>query len=240
MSIIKENTCADDSRSFVVDPRITYPCYKSFDDFIDIDLLRSLDGEVTEQIRLYDRRQNADLFLNLYRLDPESPYKPGVREIWLSQTRQGSPEYSLDMVDTTELWEIAPVASQFRGLMAFIETLPFARTGRMIVIYDASGKAVPAHRDHLEPSICNEFIWFRTNLRKPFYVLNSETNQKEYVSSYSAWFDAVNQYHGSEASDGLSFSIRVDGVFTDEFGSRIPRPTVNAASTPALWACLAQ
>ena len=33
-----------------VDPRIKYPSYKSLDEFIDVDWLKSLDGYVTERI----------------------------------------------------------------------------------------------------------------------------------------------------------------------------------------------
>lgn len=67
-------------------------------------------------------------------------------------------------------------------------------------------------------------------------MLNQKTNEKRYVEGYSAWFDSVNQYHGSDAVDGLSFSIRVDGKFTDEFKKLIPRPKINMASTPSYWA----
>jgi hypothetical protein len=34
----------------------------------------------------------------------------------------------------------------------------------------------------------------------------------------------------------LVFSIRVDGIFSDEFRKQIPRPAFNAASTPSYWA----
>ena len=60
------------------------------------------------------------------------------------------------------------------------------------------------------------------------------------MESYSAWFDTVNQFHGSDEYDGLSFSIRVDGIFTDRFKKRVPVPEYNRASTPALWACISQ
>ena len=119
--------------------------------------------------------------------------------------------------------------------MEFIETLPFERTGRMLIIYDDKGLEVPAHRDHLETEVCHEFIWFRTNLTKPFYMLNHQTGEKLYVTSYSAWFDTVNQFHGSDPVPGLSFSIRVDGIFNDAFRKQIPKPLANIASTPAVW-----
>jgi hypothetical protein len=66
-------------------------------------------------------------------------------------------------------------------------------------------------------------------------MLNPETGEKRYVESHSAWFDTVNQYHGADATGRPSFSIRVDGVFTDDFRRQIPFPAVNRASAPALW-----
>ena len=235
-----ENLFENDFKQAAVDSRITYPCYKSLDEFIDVERLSSLDSYVTEKINSHIRTQREDYFLNLYRLNAETPYQPGVREIWLSSTKAGLSLDYLDFVDKTEAWELTEHASEFAELMQFIETLPFAEKGRMLIIYDDAEKTVPAHRDHLDTEICNEFIWFRTNFRKPLYMLNPNTNEKKYIASYSAWFDSVNQYHGSDASEGLSFSIRVDGKFTDEFRKLIPEPEFNPASTPAFWACVSE
>ena len=233
-----ENLFENDFNQAAVDPGIKYPSYKSLDEFIDVARLRSLDAYMTEKINNHIETQREDYFLNLYRLNEESPYQPGVREIWLSRPRAGlSPDY-LDLVDRVEAWERTENAVEFDELIRFIETLPFAGTGRMLIIYDDAGKTVPAHRDHLDTKICNEFIWFRTNRRKPLYMLNPSTREKKYVASYSAWFDSVNQYHGCDAVEGLSFSIRIDGRFTDEFRKMIPKPEINPASTPALWACI--
>ena len=67
-------------------------------------------------------------------------------------------------------------------------------------------------------------------------MLNHETGERKYIEGYSAWFDSVNQFHGSDPVEGLAFSIRVDGKFTDEFKARIPKPELNPASTPSFWA----
>ncbi|HEX8456301.1 MAG TPA: hypothetical protein VF656_03185 [Pyrinomonadaceae bacterium] len=221
-----------------VDARITYPCYKSFDDFIDVERLKSLDGYMTERITRRLHAPASDYFLNQHRLDAATPHQPGAREIWLTRTLPGTPYDYLDL-NRTEVWRLTEEANEFVALLEFIDTLPFKARGRMLVIYDATGAAVPVHRDHLETEVLHEFIWFRTNLGKPFFMFNHHTDEKLYVESYSAWFDTVNQFHGSDRRQGLSFSIRVDGIFSDEFRSRIPVPTSNAASTPALWACLA-
>jgi hypothetical protein len=233
-----ENTFYNEHQIFEVDPRIAYPSYKSFDSVIDLKQLWSLDNFLIDRINRHLKRFKQDYFVNLYRLDEGTPYQPGVREIWLSRTSAGAPTGYLDLVDQADLWEPTEIAGDFGPLMKFIKTLPFKKTGRILIIYDNEGKEVPAHRDHLNPEVCNEFIWFRTNLAKPFYVLNNETGSKKYVDSYSAWFDAVNQYHGSDAAEGLTFSIRVDGIFTDDFREQIPQPKVNPASTPALWASI--
>lgn len=220
------------------DERITYPCYKSFDDLIDVGRLRSLDGYITERIKQRIKTQrDLQFYTGPYKLQDASPDRPGSRMIYLAQSDRPDSYFDLDR---TGLWKLTEAAQEFSLLMDFIATLPFKATGRMLIMYDDLYRPVSAHRDHAEQDVCHEFIWFRTNLRKPFYMINHETHEKLYVESYSAWFDTVNQFHGSDAMKGLSFSVRVDGVFTDEFKKRIPTPKHNLASTPALWASLAR
>jgi hypothetical protein len=216
--------------------RITYPCYKSFDEFIDVEKLLSLDEYIAERIKQHIKAQrDLQFYTGPYRLKDSTPDRPGSRMIYLAQSKLTDSYFDLDK---TELWEPTEATAEFALLMDFISTLPFKATGRMLIMYDDVCRPVSAHRDHTETELCHEFIWFRTNLRKPFYMLNHLTGEKQYVESYSAWFDSVNQFHGSDPQEGLSFSIRVDGIFTDKFRKRIPRPESNLASTPALWACL--
>ena len=218
-----------------VDSRITYPSYKSFDEFIDIDRLRSLDGYITRRIkrRLGSAQSDLKFYTGPYRLENGAPSRPGSRMIYLSFSEKPDSYFDLDK---TELWHPTDCADEFALLMDFIATLPFQATGRMLIMYDDASRRVPAHRDHIKTDVCHEFMWFRTNLKKPFYMLNQKTIEKKYVEGYSAWFDSVNQYHGSDAYDGLSYSIRVDGKFTDEFRAKIPVPKINVASTPSYWA----
>jgi hypothetical protein len=219
-----------------VDPRITYPSYKSFDEFLDIERLASLDGYITQRIkRRIAAREDYKFYTGPYKLDNSYPDRPGSKMIYLAYSE--APDSYFDL-DRTELWKPSDAANEFSLLMDFIRTMPFKSTGRMLIMYDTVARPVPAHRDHIETELCHDFIWFRTNLKKPFYMLNHKTDEKKYVESYTAWFDSVNQFHGSDPYDGLSFSIRVDGIFTDEFKARIPKPEYNLASTPSFWACL--
>lgn len=237
--VVGKNVSANDSAPPQAHETIIYPSYKSLDEFVNVSELQRLDGYITERIDAHIKTEKDDFFLNLHRLDENAPYQPGVREIWLTRTRPGVPYEYLDL-DRTDVWQTTEAAEEFAELIDFIKTLPFKATGRILIIYDASGAAVPAHRDHIETDVCHEFVWFRTNLRKPLYMLNERTNEKLYVEGYTAWFDSVNQYHGSEAKDGLTFSIRVDGVFTDEFRAKIPKSPFNAASTPSYWAMVGE
>ena len=211
-----------------------YPSYKDLDPFIDLDRLKSLDVYVRERIeRRLTAAQDLAFFTGPFLLDAAAPYLPGSRLIYLATSAREENYYDLDR---TDLWSPSEDADEFSELMDFIATLPFRQTGRIIIMYDSSGRAVTAHRDHDSAELCHEFIWFRTNFSKPFYMLNPDTGEKLYVGSHSAWFDTVNQYHGADASGGLSFSIRVDGIFTDEFRNRIPFPEQNRSAAPTLWA----
>ncbi|MGA3222953.1 MAG: hypothetical protein ABSC65_04275 [Acidobacteriaceae bacterium] len=218
-----------------VDPAIHYPCYKSFDDLINVERLKSLDTYVTSKIEEHKKERDDIFYSGFLTLKANSPKRAGSRIINLSRRKTARGGY-LDL-DKADLWAISDEANEFPLLMDFIATLPFKTTARMMIMYDSGGHVVTPHRDHSVTDLCHEFLWFRTNLNKPFYMLNPKNGEKRYVQSYSAWFDSVNQFHGADAYDGMSFSIRVDGTFTDEFRKRIPVPKCNPASAPALWAC---
>jgi hypothetical protein len=234
---ILTESMAEDTLAFEeVDSRIKYPCYKSFDEFIDVERLRSLDGYISRRIkRRLNQENDYRFYTGPYKLDKKISDRPGSKMIYLAYSEKPDSYFDLDR---TDLWHPTEAANEFALLMEFIKTLPFQATGRMMIMYDTAARQVPAHRDHVETNVLHEFIWFRTNLKKPFYVLSHETGEKKYVESYSVWFDSVNQFHGSDPFEGLAFSIRVDGVFTDEFRKKIPKPDFNLASTPAFWASM--
>ncbi|HEU0066975.1 MAG TPA: hypothetical protein VFQ57_07020 [Sphingomonas sp.] len=211
-----------------------YPSYKDLDVFIDVERLTGLDAFIAERLRQRvaaseDRRFYTGPFL----FDAEAPVRPGSRMVALSRSRAPENYYDLDRI---ELWEPTEEADEFEPLMDFIATLPFAATARILIMYDGEGRAVSAHKDHDSPELCHEFIWFRTNRGKPFYMLNTDTGERLTVAGHAAWFDTVNQFHGADATGELSFSIRVDGVFSDAFRDQIPFPEAGRAAAPSLWA----
>ena len=215
----------------------SYPCYVNLDPFIDVERLRSLDDYLRERLqRRIDRERDLRFYTGPFLLEGGAAAVPGPRMVALSRSAREEVYYDLD---NTDLWGPSEEAEEFAELMAFIDTLPFKARGRMLIIYDQQGRAVSAHRDHDEADLCHEFIWFRSNLAKPFFMLNPRTGERLDVTSHAAWFDTVNQYHGADATGELAWSIRVDGVFSDDFRALIPVPERGRAAAAAYWAAQA-
>jgi hypothetical protein len=213
-----------------------YPSYVDLDPLIDVARLRSLDAYVRERLEARvsaERPTSADLafYTGPFVMNDDDATLPGSRMVYLSRSNEPDDYYDLDRC---EKWQLSEDAYEFSELIEFIATLPFAATGRMLVIYDPFGRAVTPHRDHDSQDLCHEFVWFRTNKQKPFFMLDAETGDKRYVTSHSAWFDTVNQYHGADATGTLSWSIRVDGRFCDALRAVIPASARGRANAPAL------
>src|SRR4051812_47189969 len=176
--------------------RRLYPSYVDLDPFIDVARLKSLDLYLRDRLeRRLERARDLQFYTGPFLLDGRAPGVPGPRMVYLARSTRADDYYDLDR---TDLWRPSEEAAEFEALMEFIATLPFAATGRMLIIYDDAGRAVPAHRDHDSPDLCHEFIWLRTNFDKPFYMLDPRSGERIYVASHSAWFDTVNQFHGAD------------------------------------------
>ena len=215
-------------------PRDLYPSYVDLDWLIDVPRLKALDGYIRERL---ERRIAAERDLAFYTgpfiLEAGAATVPGSRMVYLSRSDVPDDYYHLDRC---ELWQASEEGQEFAQLMDFIATLPFAATGRMLIMYDPEGRAVTAHRDHDSIDLCHEFIWLRTNRDKPFYVLDPDTGEKRNIEGHAAWFDTVNQYHGGDSTGELAWSIRVDGRFSDALRAMIPEAPDNPASRPSRWA----
>ncbi|MEM7201068.1 MAG: hypothetical protein AAF628_12415 [Planctomycetota bacterium] len=222
-------------RAAPIDPRIHYPCYQPMDRFIDVTRLRGLHESVRAGVLAEHAPVRHPEFATTITRHWWEPRTARTRLIHLRAASRGT-EYLA--VNRPELWRDAPAARRFPELMAFVATLPFAAIGRVVIFYDLEPSALVAHRDHWRPDLCHEFLWLRTDPSRRLFMECATTGARQPVTSSSAWFDTVNQFHGSAPSDGLSFAIRVDGVFDDQLRRELPTPADNRASTAALWACL--
>jgi hypothetical protein len=92
----------------------------------------------------------------------------------------------------------------------------FSEIGRCQIFINPEGNYTPIHRDYGDKSRKDQFLWIRLNKRKNFFIYDSENNEKHYVQGYVSTFDN-HQWHGSEPSEFVGFSIRIDGVFSKSF-----------------------
>jgi len=65
-----------------------------------------------------------------------------------------------------------------------------------------------------------EFIHIKTDCDRPFYIINPETKEKVYIETRVAWWDE-RDWHGGESVNRPTYTIRVNGRFTDEFRKQI-------------------
>ncbi|HEX7116261.1 MAG TPA: hypothetical protein VF193_14130 [Steroidobacter sp.] len=100
----------------------------------------------------------------------------------------------------------------FPGLIAFAQRMPFTALSRIIIL---PGKTAP-HRDWDDDTtqLLDQFIWAQLGDKRLF--VEPDGRPREYVTSTFAFFDG-NHIHGAEDPTPGAISVRVDGVFTEEF-----------------------
>ncbi len=112
-------------------------------------------------------------------------------------------------------WE--PEVCHFPKLMSWLKTLPFSSIGRVVFFGTYPGVEVPIHRDGVVSSHRDHCINFFFDRSRPSYVYNCETKTKVYLpDKIRAYFFNNRDYHGVDAEPVFRYTLRVDGVFTDE------------------------
>lgn len=123
-------------------------------------------------------------------------------------------------------------ASHFPGLLAWIARLPFQSVGRVMffvsehlcpVVEHSDGHGDPGNRAYVaNRRHHNEFLWIRPklDLAKTLYVLDEATGERHPVRGQAAWFNSFD-VHGADAGDTMTWSLRVDGIFSDALRERI-------------------
>lgn len=113
----------------------------------------------------------------------------------------------------------------FPKTIEFIKSLPFKEFGRILLFITEPNEETLIHYDggrvESRKNANTEMIYFRPGPNKKKIFIWDDFYQKEYVvkSTASYWNDL--DYHGVHASIGKSFSLRIDGVFTDEFRNQL-------------------
>jgi hypothetical protein len=98
--------------------------------------------------------------------------------------------------------------------MALIRSLPLKGVGRSSIYFSRPGDVVPVHRDYVtHPGINNQFVFLNPVL-KPFYVLDA-AGEKHFIDTPASIFNP-SDFHGMDACDRNTFTIRVNGFYRDE------------------------
>lgn len=120
-------------------------------------------------------------------------------------------------------------AKYFPDTVKWIESMLgpiFSHIGRVIVFHCEHDGIPFEHRDlgghngvwdaqQYSPHR-NEFIHIRPNTMKPFYIWDPETRNKVYLNSRASWWNDQD-WHGGDRVMEQSYSLRIDGKFSDEF-----------------------
>jgi hypothetical protein len=95
----------------------------------------------------------------------------------------------------------------------------FSEYGRMVVFVNEPGSVTITHRDYPPGMVQqDEFIWLAIDGRKRFWMMDEDGTQHP-ITSRAAFFSSAD-LHGSDPNIYPSYSIRIDGVFSEEFLAR--------------------
>jgi hypothetical protein len=132
--------------------------------------------------------------------------------------------------ERTAARKLTPEAEHFPNVVKWVESLVgtvFEDIGR-VIFFHCEADGIPfEHRDldakngvNVVKPHRNEFIHIRPNTKKAMYLWDPETKDKTYLNTRAAWWNDVD-WHGGEKIMEQSYSLRVDGKFTDEFRKKL-------------------
>jgi hypothetical protein len=132
--------------------------------------------------------------------------------------------------DRTGARRLTPEAEHFPNVVKWIESMVgtiFQDIGR-VIFFHCEADGIPfEHRDldakngiNVVKPHRNEFIHIRPNTKKAMYLWDPETKNKIYLNTRAAWWNDVD-WHGGERIMEQSYSLRIDGKFTNEFRTKL-------------------
>lgn len=133
--------------------------------------------------------------------------------------------------DRTSARKLTDEAKYFPNVVSWVENLIskniFKNIGRVIFFHCEAGGIPFEHRDldarngvNVEYPHRNEFIHIRPNTKKSFYVWDPDNKNKIYINSRAAWWNDQD-WHGGEMIMEPSYSLRIDGKFSDSFRKQL-------------------
>jgi hypothetical protein len=120
------------------------------------------------------------------------------------------------------------IADYFPAVISWIDSLVenkvFSHIGRATFFVQEAGGISFEHKDPSVdpeyPDVPSEFIHLSPSLDRPFYVRDFETEEKTYIRTRAGYWNDQD-YHGGDPVMKPTYSLRIDGRFTDEFKAKI-------------------
>ena len=112
-------------------------------------------------------------------------------------------------------------AKNFPNLIKWIERLPFEEIGRVLFFIHEHDCKLLIHRDG--PAYFphkNEFLWLNPVGKKLFFIYDETKDQKHYINTSAAFFNDLDM-HGGDPIPTMSWSLRIDGKFTNDFRKQL-------------------
>lgn len=213
-------------------PFVDLPSLMAMKPYLDYAVVKS--SKTATPTRYFNSQFLASRKAGIRDIPPVSFQYPFIQDLidndqfaaWLSYTeeveygqRSVQIVYSNDW-DKKHLKDYAIDTANKQYWLMFIEWLDaqniFSEYGRIVVFLNEPNVYTPIHYDSLDRTRPDEFIWVSLDNRKKMFVFDTETEEKHYLNTNIGMFDTSN-YHGADVSTLASWSLRVDGVFSDQF-----------------------
>ena len=206
-----------DNMSYKVSWKPIYQAMKEFHALPDDNQLKQAGMPLYKDFKNYKQRNKFTRFLKMS-MGAYDPY------IYYFLWEEGSWD---DRMSPRKLTE---EATHFPNVVKWVESLigtVFEDIGR-VIFFHCDHNGIPfEHRDldaktgiDVQYPHRNEFIHVRPNTKKAFYLWDPETQDKTYLNTRAAWWNDQD-WHGGETIMEQSYSLRIDGKFTEEFRKKL-------------------
>ena len=114
--------------------------------------------------------------------------------------------------------------NNFPNLKVWLDSLigtVFEQYGRILFFIHDHDCSLVLHRDGMK-SIPhkNEFLWINPMGLKKFYVYDEDTETRYDVHAKAAFFNDLDM-HGGDVNSQMTWTLRIDGVFTQQFREKL-------------------
>ena len=197
------------------------PIYKALEEFLalpDNDPIKLGGIDLYKDFKNYKQRNKFTRYLKMS-MGAYDPY------IYYFLWEEGSWD------DRTAPRKLTEEAHYFPNVVKWVESTIdngiFEHIGR-VIFFHCEADGIPfEHRDldakngiDVVTPHRNEFIHIRPNTKKSFYIWDPEKKNKVYLNTRAAWWNDVD-WHGGERIMEQSYSLRIDGKFTEDFRRKL-------------------